>query len=81
MSIAARSLISPFDLHLFNEGTHSHLFDKLGAHPSHDPEGTYFAVVSLVQNIVFKIAFPEQLHCDVSTFANVVSLINIGSTA
>jgi len=44
MSIAARSLISPFDLHLFNEGTHSHLFDKLGAHPAHDPEGTYFAV-------------------------------------
>ena len=44
MSIAARSLISPFDLHLFNEGTHSHLFDKLGAHLTHDPEGTYFAV-------------------------------------
>jgi len=44
MSIAARSLISPFDLHLFNEGTHSHLFDKLGAHPAQDPEGTYFAV-------------------------------------
>ncbi len=44
MSIAARSLISPFDLHLFNEGTHSHLFDKLGAHLAHDPEGTYFAV-------------------------------------
>src|SRR2546428_9146752 len=44
MSIAARSLISPFDLHLFNGGTHSQLFDKLGAHLSHDPEGTYFAV-------------------------------------
>ncbi|MGH7764226.1 MAG: 1,4-alpha-glucan branching protein GlgB [Candidatus Dormibacteraceae bacterium] len=40
----ARSLISPFDLHLFNEGTHSHLFDKLGAHVSSQPEGTYFAV-------------------------------------
>ena len=40
----ARSLLSPFDLHLFNEGTHGHLFDKLGAHLSHDPEGTYFAV-------------------------------------
>jgi len=44
MSVAARSLLSPFDLHLFNEGTHGHLFDKLGAHLSHDPEGTYFAV-------------------------------------
>ncbi|TAN34973.1 1,4-alpha-glucan branching protein GlgB [bacterium] len=40
----ARSLLSPFDLHLFNEGTHSHLFDKLGAHVSNDPEGTFFAV-------------------------------------
>jgi 1,4-alpha-glucan branching enzyme len=44
MSLVARSLLSPFDLHLFNEGTHSHLFDKLGAHPWTDPEGTYFAV-------------------------------------
>jgi 1,4-alpha-glucan branching enzyme len=40
----ARSLLSPFDLHLFNEGTHSHLFDKMGAHLSTDPEGTSFAV-------------------------------------
>ena len=40
----ARSLLSPFDLHLFNEGTHSHLFDKLGAHLSTEPEGTSFAV-------------------------------------
>ena len=40
----ARSLLSPFDLHLFNEGTHSRLFDKLGAHPWQDPAGTYFAV-------------------------------------
>ena len=44
MSMTARSLLSPFDLHLFNEGTHSHLFDKLGAHLTHEPEGTYFAV-------------------------------------
>jgi 1,4-alpha-glucan branching enzyme len=40
----ARSLLSPFDLHLFNEGTHSHLFDKLGSHLSADPEGTSFGV-------------------------------------
>jgi 1,4-alpha-glucan branching enzyme len=40
----ARSLLSPFDLHLFNEGTHSHLFDKLGAHLSAEPEGTSFSV-------------------------------------
>jgi len=39
-----RSLLSPFDIHLFNEGTHSRLYDKLGAHPSLDPLGTYFAV-------------------------------------
>jgi 1,4-alpha-glucan branching enzyme len=42
--VIARSLLSPFDLHLFNEGTHSHLFDKLGAHLSADPEGTSFGV-------------------------------------
>ena len=40
----ARSLLIPFDLHLFNEGTHSHLFDKMGAHVSAEPEGTSFAV-------------------------------------
>jgi 1,4-alpha-glucan branching enzyme len=39
-----RSLLTAFDLHLFNEGTHSRLFEKLGAHPSKDPDGTYFAV-------------------------------------
>jgi 1,4-alpha-glucan branching enzyme len=38
------SLLTPYDLHLFNEGTHSHLHEKLGAHISHDPEGTHFAV-------------------------------------
>ena len=39
-----QSLLTPFDLHLFNEGTHSHLYEKLGAHISKDPEGTSFAV-------------------------------------
>jgi len=38
------SLLTPFDLHLFNEGTHSHLYEKLGAHISKDPDGTSFAV-------------------------------------
>jgi len=42
--MTAQSLLTPFDLHLFNEGTHSRLFEKLGAHLSNDPEGTYFAV-------------------------------------
>jgi len=42
--VIARSLLSPFDLHLFNEGTHSHLFDKLGSHISTEPEGTSFGV-------------------------------------
>ena len=40
----APSLLTPFDLHLFNEGTHSHLYEKLGAHISKEPEGTSFAV-------------------------------------
>ena len=38
------SLLTPFDLHLFNEGTHSHLYEKLGAHLSADPDGTSFGV-------------------------------------
>jgi 1,4-alpha-glucan branching enzyme len=40
------SLLSDDDLHLFNEGTHFRLYDKLGAHRmTHDGvEGTYFAV-------------------------------------
>jgi len=40
----ASSLLTPFDIHLFNEGTHSHLYEKLGAHLSKDPEGAWFAV-------------------------------------
>jgi 1,4-alpha-glucan branching enzyme len=41
------SLISPQDLYLFNEGTHSQLYDHLGAHPLTTPggrEGTHFGV-------------------------------------
>jgi 1,4-alpha-glucan branching enzyme len=37
-------LLTPFDLHLFNEGTHSHLHEKMGAHLSEEPAGTSFAV-------------------------------------
>jgi len=40
----APSLLTPFDLHLFNEGTHGHLYEKLGAHLSTDPDGATFAV-------------------------------------
>ena len=40
----ATSLLTPFDLHLFNEGTHSHLYEKLGAHLSTDPEGAWFEI-------------------------------------
>jgi 1,4-alpha-glucan branching enzyme len=36
------TLLTSDDLHLFNEGTHTRLQDKLGAHPIED--GTYFAV-------------------------------------
>ena len=40
------SLITDDDVYLFNEGTHSRLYLKLGAHPlpKGSPEGTYFAV-------------------------------------
>jgi 1,4-alpha-glucan branching enzyme len=40
------TLISDLDVHLFNEGTHYRLYDKLGAHAMtvDGVEGTYFAV-------------------------------------
>jgi 1,4-alpha-glucan branching enzyme len=40
------SPIGDVDLHLFNEGTHVHLYDKLGAHlmELNGRQGTYFAV-------------------------------------
>jgi 1,4-alpha-glucan branching enzyme len=39
-------VLSDFDLHLFNEGTHRRLFDKLGAHPIllGSTAGVHFAV-------------------------------------
>jgi 1,4-alpha-glucan branching enzyme len=41
------SRLSEMDLHLFNEGTHARLYDKLGSHVMSAPDGetgTYFAV-------------------------------------
>ncbi|HEY3209045.1 MAG TPA: 1,4-alpha-glucan branching protein GlgB [Actinomycetota bacterium] len=40
------SLLTSDDLYLFNEGTHSHLFERLGAHlmTAQGVPGTYFAV-------------------------------------
>ena len=40
------SVLSPDDVYLFNEGTHFHLYEKLGAHPARQggAEGTHFAV-------------------------------------
>jgi 1,4-alpha-glucan branching enzyme len=40
------ALLSDTDLHYFNEGTHSRLYEKLGAHPLtvDATRGTYFAV-------------------------------------
>ena len=42
-----QALLTDLDLHLFNEGTHLRLFEKLGAHPivsATGPARTYFAV-------------------------------------
>ncbi len=40
------SLLSDYDLHLFNEGNHNRLYEKLGAHTAtvDGQRGTYFAV-------------------------------------
>jgi 1,4-alpha-glucan branching enzyme len=65
----APSLLTEFDLHLFNEGTHGHLYEKLGAHLSEDPEGTSFAVwapnadvVSVIGDFNFWDKAANQLH-------------------
>lgn len=40
------SLLTDYDLHLFNEGSHHKIYEKLGAHPAVQDgrNGTYFAV-------------------------------------
>src|SRR5262245_26169236 len=40
------TLLDDADLHYFNEGTHSRIYEKLGAHPLRlgETQGTYFAV-------------------------------------
>ena len=40
------SLLSDYDLHLFNEGAHNRLYEKMGAHPAEwkGKAGVYFAV-------------------------------------
>jgi len=65
----APSLLTPFDLHLFNEGTHGHLYEKLGAHLAWEPEGTSFAVwapnadaVSVIGDFNFWDKNANQLH-------------------
>lgn len=42
----ACSLLTDFDIHLFKDGKHYRLYEKLGAHPLtfHGRQGTYFAV-------------------------------------
>ncbi len=37
-------VFSEQDIHLFREGTHSHLFENLGCHPAEDGQGARFAV-------------------------------------
>jgi 1,4-alpha-glucan branching enzyme len=40
------SLLTDFDVHLFNEGSHTRIYGKMGSHPiiNNGVEGTYFAV-------------------------------------
>ncbi len=44
--VQSTTLLTPFDLHLFNEGKHARLYEKLGAHliELDGQRGTYFAV-------------------------------------
>ena len=46
VALQEKTLLTPFDLHLFNEGRHIRLFEKFGAHIGEldGQRGTYFAV-------------------------------------
>jgi len=46
VALQEKTLLTPFDLHLFNEGKHVRLFEKFGAHLTEldGRPGTYFAV-------------------------------------
>ncbi len=45
-TVEESGLISSYDLHLFNEGSHTRLYEKFGAHPMevNGQQGVYFAV-------------------------------------
>lgn len=61
------SLLTDFDLHLFNEGTHDRLYEKLGAHPAiaDGQRGTFFAVWAPNANAVSVIGDHNQWNRDV----------------
>jgi 1,4-alpha-glucan branching enzyme len=44
--VIEHELLTPYDIHLFKEGKHSQLYEKLGSHPIwlNGEEGTHFAV-------------------------------------
>ncbi len=48
---ASRSLISSYDLHLFNEGSHTKIYEKMGAHVTDD--GCHFSVWAPNAHMVF----------------------------
>jgi 1,4-alpha-glucan branching enzyme len=46
MTVRPASLLSDHDVYLFREGSHTGLYDRMGAHPTRvdGEEGTFFAV-------------------------------------
>jgi 1,4-alpha-glucan branching enzyme len=65
---SAPSLLTDFDLYLFNEGTHERVYQKLGAHPMvHEGvAGTYFATWAPNADVVSVIGDFEPNHWDPS---------------
>jgi 1,4-alpha-glucan branching enzyme len=61
------SLLTDFDLHLFNEGTHDRLYEKFGAHPgiADGERGTFFAVWAPNANAVSVIGDHNEWNRDV----------------
>jgi len=61
------SLLTDFDVHLFNEGTHDRLYEKLGAHPgmADGERGTFFALWAPNADAVSVIGDYNQWNRDV----------------
>ena len=69
--VIAHSLFSKFDINLFKSGKHYRLYEKFGSHITtlDGVEGTYFAVVTLVDEVGLETVYYAEIvlgpDCDI----------------